>query len=676
MRSRRAVFLLGIALAILVGAALRLGTYRQLQDGVRTRAVSSDDYYHLRRARFAVAHFPRTILFDPLMNFPRGAVAIWPPLFDLALAAPALLRHGSRAPAEAIERAAAWMPLVFAAGSIALAALLARRVYGGRAGLFAALFVAVAPAHILWSQYGHVEQHCAESFFGLAALTAYLASRERPSEPGNARREAFAGIILALAVLAWQGAIFWGAIFALSLTIESLLARRLVFRAAILTLLLPAALVAAATAAWTRGVEMPFTYVSFGYFQPMFLLALAGGTALLDMTIGLARRSLPRRGLLLRAAFVTAVLAVLLPFAGEILVSFAGGVGYVAGRTWEVSGEAGYLSYPSAWLKGIFETRPLFADGVGPPLRQLSLALFFVPVAIFAWARRALARRRPGVHVALVVWAVVTVFLAVSQRVNVYYAVPLCALALVEAGRLAAANIRRRTRPPARPSRPRITALAGIVLALPMIAGIREELASERVPGSDLFATLGWMRRSLPHALDPYDARLLRPPGPPELARAESVLAPWSLGHLLLYEAELPVVANNFGYGFLESIRFFLAESEEEALAVARRHRSRWILATDLVPRMNDYAGYLGKAPPLATSVAGLTPTSAYFRTMQSRLYDFDGKEVALPDGVVPALASFRLAFTSRTGIQRGGRFVARWKVFEILDAPGSGPAR
>jgi asparagine N-glycosylation enzyme membrane subunit Stt3 len=442
-----------------------------------------------------------------------------------------------------------------------------------------------------------------------------------------------------------------------------------------LTLLLPAAIVGVATAAWTRGVEMPFTYVSFGYFQPMFLTAIAAGLALLDTAAGVARQSLSRRALIPRAAVVAVLLAALVPFAGEILASFAGGVGYVAGRTQEVSGEAGYVSYPSSWLKGIFEARPLFADGVGPPVQQLSLALFFVPCVVFVWARRALARRRPGVHVALVVWAVVTVFLAVSQRVNVYYAVPLCALALVEAARFLAAKVRRRTRPRARPSRA-LAALAGIALALPMAAGIREELGSERVPGSDLFATLGWMRRSLPHAIDPYDARLLRPPHPPELSRAESVLAPWSLGHLLLYEAELPVVANNFGYGFLESIRFFLAESEEEALAVARRHRSRWVLATDLVPRMNDYAGYLGKAPPLAASAAGLTPTSAYFRTMQSRLYDFDGKEVVLPDGVVPALTSFRLAFASRTGIRRGERFVALWKVFEIVDTPGSAPPR
>ncbi|HEU5248768.1 MAG TPA: STT3 domain-containing protein, partial [Thermoanaerobaculia bacterium] len=352
MASRRAVFLLGLAIGLALGIALRLGTYRQLHDGSRTRAVSSDDYYHLRRARFAVAHFPRTILFDPLMNFPRGGVAIWPPLFDLALAAPSRLLHGAGAPAVALEREAAWVPLAFAAGTIALAGFLARRLYGASAGIAAALFVALSPGHILWSQYGHVEQHVAESFFGLLALFAYLASREHPSAPGNARREALAGLTLALAVLAWQGAIYWGAIFALALFFESLATRTLVFRAAVLTLALPAALVAAATAAWTRGVEMPFTYVSFGLFQPLFLAALAAGVVLLDTAIGGARRSIPRNGLLLRAAFLAATLLVVLPFAREIAGSFAGGIGYVAGRTKEASGSAGYVSYPSAWLKG------------------------------------------------------------------------------------------------------------------------------------------------------------------------------------------------------------------------------------------------------------------------------------------------------------------------------------
>src|SRR6266542_3130761 len=96
MRWRRLVFFLGLTAALAIGIGLRLSTRRQLTAGGRARALTSDDDYHLRRARFAAAHYPRTIIFDPLMNFPRGGVAIWPPLFDVALATPARLFHGAR----------------------------------------------------------------------------------------------------------------------------------------------------------------------------------------------------------------------------------------------------------------------------------------------------------------------------------------------------------------------------------------------------------------------------------------------------------------------------------------------------------------------------------------------------------------------------------------------------
>ncbi len=136
---------------------------------------------------------------------------------------------------------------------------------------------------------------------------------------------------------------------------------------------------------------------------------------------------------------------------------------------------------------------------------------------------------------------------------------------------------------------------------------------------------------------------------------------------MILYDAELPVVANNFGYGFLDSIRFFLAESEEEALEIARRGRVQWVLATDLVPRMNDYAGYLGRPPSLALTEHGPVPNRSYFSTLQSRLYDFDGAGAEVGGERIPGLTHFRLLYHSHSAISRGGRWLARWKVFEIL---------
>ena len=81
---------------------------------------------------------------------------------------------------------------------------------------------------------------------------------------------------------------------------------------------------------------------------------------------------------------------------------------------------------------------------------------------------------------------------------------------------------------------------------------------------------------------------------------------------------------------------------------------------------MNDYASYLNRPPLLRQTPNGLYPEGAYFQTMQSRLYDFNGRGGDSSGFVVEPLTSFRLVYASRTGTMRGGRFVARWKVFEI----------
>jgi dolichyl-diphosphooligosaccharide--protein glycosyltransferase len=653
-------FVLGLAAAIVLGVALRLHTRATCVAGDRVHPLDSDSAYHMRRARFAAAHFPRTIQFDPLMNFPDGGVAIWPPLYDLALALPARWTHGAAASAGDVERGAAWVPVALAAGAILLCGLLGRRVAGTAAGVCAAFFLAVSPGHVLWSQYAHTDQHAGESFCGLLFLVLFLASREDPEAPGGAMRDATAGAALAVAVLTWQGAIYWGAIAALALVVESAGGRKRTLRAAVLVLGIAAAVSAAATAAWLGWLSPPLTYVSFGFFQPLFLAALLGGTAAIDLATRAARKDLARPDLAAGIAVVVVAAAATLPFAHGLLAGLVHGVGYVAGTTSEVAGSGGYVSYPKSWLKGIFEARPLFADGPRLAFEQLSAAFFLAPLAAALWAFRAARRERPGVHGALAIWAAVTLFLALSQRLNAYYAAPLAALALVEAVRFVGLKTRR----------PALAAVLGLALALPMWPGLRSELANVRAPGSDFFATLSRMRLELPHAIDAYDPALLGPPPfPAALSGASSVLAPWSLGHFVLYEAEEPVVANNFGYGFLESIRFFLATSEEEALAIARRHRSRWIIVADLMPRMNDYASYLEKPPLFSrTPEGGVVPTPAYYATMQSRLYDFGGAGGEIGGVAIPPLSKIRLLFHSRSANLRGGRYRPLWSVFEITE--------
>jgi dolichyl-diphosphooligosaccharide--protein glycosyltransferase len=656
----RAVFLAGLTAAMLLGAAFRLHTRPAATQGDTVRPLDSDSAYHLRRARFAAANFPRTILFDPLMNFPDGGVAIWPPLFDLVLAAPARVAAGAGASAADVARGAAWVPVLLAAAAIGCAGLLGRTLFGPAGGIAAAVFLAVCPGHVLWSQFAHTDQHVAESLCGLAVLWAFLRSREDPASAGSARREAATGLLLAVAVLTWQGAIYWGAIIALSLALERIRTRRPVARAAAWTLGAPAAATGLATAAWWSGFHPPLTYISFGFFQPLFLAALCGGVGAVDLAAGAVRRD-PAKNRLLPAGLLILAAAATLPHARELAAGLFHGVGYSAGTTSEVAGAMGYISYPKNWLHGIFEARPLLADGPGLAWKQLSAAFFLTPLAIAAWIVRAIRGARPGVHIALAVWGSVTLFLALSQRLDVYYAAPLAALTLIEAARAAAARLPRRGYLAA--------GAAGVLLALPMARGLSEELRANYVPGSDFFETLERMREVIPEPIGAYDPRLLGPPPfPPALSRAEAVLAPWSLGHWILYGAERPVVANNFGYGFMDSIRFLLADSETDALAIAKRRRARWILTTDLTARMNDYASYLEKPPFFVGEGPQKAASPAYFATMQARLYEFDGMGGQLPGLTVEPVRGARLLFHSKSAIQRSGRWVALWKVFEITD--------
>jgi hypothetical protein len=83
---------------------------------------------------------------------------------------------------------------------------------------------------------------------------------------------------------------------------------------------------------------------------------------------------------------------------------------------------------------------------------------------------------------------------------------------------------------------------------------------------------------------------------------------------------------------------------------------------------MNDYAEYLSRPPYLRRTGQGLAPEPAYFSTLQSRLYDFDGAGAEAADARIEPLAHFRLVYHSRSALRRGNRPVALWKVFEIVD--------
>ena len=560
------------------------------------------------------AHFPRTILFDPLMNFPAGGVAIWPPLFDLALAAPARLAHGAAAPAGR-RRARArrgfrspWRPApsrsraCSAGGSTARSPASrprssSRSVPGTSSGRSTRTPTSTRPNR---------SAACSRS-------GSSCASREQPDSPGNARREAAAGRRARARGPDLAGRDLLGRdLRALARLRERASPARSTLRAAVWTLGLPAVVDGRGDGGVARlALASPDLRV-----LRVLPAALSRGAARRDRG---ARPRGPRgRGAARRAAS-----------------SLAGARGRRArgGRDAALRrGTSRRASSTASATSRERRTRSPARRATSPIRRTGSRASSrrgrsspTAPGSRSSSSRSASSSRRwpsspgpraparrasAGVHVALAVWGAVTLFLALSQRLNVYYAAPLAALTLVEtvAARVAAAGVA----PAARSPRP-----LGVALALPMAPGLRDGARAR----STCRARTSSHARADARRASARDRRLRSGPARPAALsagarpRASSVLAPWSLGHFLLYEAELPVVANNFGYGFLDSIRFFLADSEEEALAIARRHRARWIVATDLVPAHERLRVVPRPAAvPRAASADGADPDAGLLR--------------------------------------------------------------
>lgn len=669
MRSRPLIFRTALLGIVLLGAALRCANYRPPSPSGLVNFVSSDCLYHMRRARFAVAHFPKTIILDPAINFPAGGLCIWPPLFDLTLALPALLLHGAHATTFQIEHLAAWVPIGYAAGALVLMGLLAGSLQR-RWALPAALFLALCPGHILYSRFAETDQHVAESFWGL--LVVFCFWRAEQSGKGRARWkwELGTGLALLAAVSTWQGGIFWAPLLAAALLPAFLVqpdTQRL--RTAALLFLVPFLLMTAEVAAFTRGYNLPFTYVSFGEFQPAFLaLAATGAFSALTAGFCLARKWRPAG---VSAAFAAASGLTLLRNGRELIAFAVRGAGHLAtqGSSRLTMSHHGLLDYSPQWLAQVFENRPLFADGILTPVELLSLALFLLPLVILLWLWRARRTGPRSRYLFLGLWGALTLFMTISQRRNVYYAAPLCGLVALEAATFIAVSGRKlfsrcRIRPAG------TFAAVALLLALPMAWGIAGQVKNAYGIGNDLDRTLTALRAHYPRTFDIYDARFLTPAGAgvPGLARAEGVMAPWSLGHLLTYRAEVPVVAGNFGYGFDDMLRFYFAEDEGSALAIARARHVRYVIGADLLPKLNDYGKIVGHGPYWRMAPAGPVFQPEFFRTIQARLYDFDGKAAVLAGGTrVEPLPHFRLIYSSQTGHYRFGRVKAQWKVFEIV---------
>jgi len=628
-----------ILLVLVVAAAVRLATWREVftPDGVRF-VGDSDTYYHVLRAHRIVEAFPHASRFDPGLDYPLGAKIPWPPLFDYLIATPALLLGGSRA---AVEHVAAILPLLLGVASVLQLVRIGSRLLGPRVALVAGLLMALSPAHAAYTSLGRPDQHPAEILLVLVAFGAFVAALRQDRSERTAL--ATLGVALALSFWNWQGSGVYLVVLGVFTAAWHVVDVGSSGRAAARALAIGSGAAAALLAVSLGVTEANALRDLDGKGVTAFHVVLASSTAAygaLLWILGTRRPGRSRGWRLLEATAAAALIAGLL-----LAIGASAGI-----RTNLNAMLAGHR-----WYEAISEFQPLTtARDLGGVLRDITattgLMLLFVPLGLAGFRARWSSEERAGLAF-LVVWGMTFLGLTLARtRFALYLSAPL-ALWVAHGLDGAARGVRA----------PRLRAAVPFVAALALCAPSYGFFAEAHpVKGvEETHPALAWLARS------------------PPVPGREAVLADWDLGHIVQYFARRPVLTSPFGVdggeGAMEdAARFYLSLDDESAEALLRERRVGYVLVENppnVVWVSQEFAPERSPEFVRVRSHSGnlfaFEGTSAFWSLPLARLYFRDGSATSR----MSALGGFRLVYETPP-TDPGPPAIGMYKLFAVV--PGA----
>jgi dolichyl-diphosphooligosaccharide--protein glycosyltransferase len=541
----------------------------------RVELFGNDAYYHMRRVLYGLEHFPDWLDFDPYLNFPDGARPIWTPVFDWLSTLFALPFAAVGGVVGAETAAALIPPLLGASCAVALYGA-ARPVFGEATARLAGALLALLNAHVWYSQVGFFDHHAAVALVAAAMLWGALRFIANVPTLGSS----FALSICQAAALAlWPGMLLHVALVELGVALHSVrdgehaslrMGRRAAGHVLAFALIAPLGL----SQSWPQWGEYSANVLS--RFQPWLFAAMAAHAA--GCAAFWRRRTTASE--LARAGHAAAIALVAL--AASVLV--LPGLVDSAVDAWRWLGKQEQFQSQVLESKGILQG----ADGpsVARLVRNLSGFGLLLPITLAAlvwYGRRdfgaralvavfsaglllaTLQQRRFGNSAAIGValasaWGIHALWLAASRS---------------ERTRWARAAIALGTCLLLWPSlRPRVEPLGR---AVQWLRGEPIELGAY-LRGRRLLHDAGlWLREHGGH--DPDFTH-------PSKRPAYGVMAPWHLGHRLLYTSRLPTVVGNFGDDIGERnfvlSRRYLRSAELPGATRLDRVRARFVVTESL----------------------------------------------------------------------------------------------
>jgi len=562
-------------LLFLVAMGVRLLSWHSVFQKGGVYLNGNDAYYHLRRIRYSIDHFPNVLTFDPLINFPSGAQPIWPPTFDWLIAA--LLRFFPGIDqAGQLERLVAFIPPIVGAGTVLFVYFIGLRFFSRSVAIVAAMSMAIMPAHALYSRLGAVDHH-----FLVAGLVAVMLAlgmalfRDASASEADGKRIGLSvglGLSIAAAVLVWPGSLLHVSVLQVAMVlrlvtaVDSDAAKAWALRFSVVH-----AVACLAVYPMSAGNEWvlwgPLSPVVLTDFQPLYFFVAAAcfGVLYVVWRMGWGSRTRLTR-LISSAALGSAVLIGMLLAIPDLNAAFADALSWFAKN--------------EEFQSSVSESVPLFGGPAGSARAEAFLGgfVYAVPFAIayLGWQFRGRA------DVLLLIGWGLALFLAtlVQWRFMNSYSIAHCLFIGITFESIHHAM------------QSRLTAFRGIggtVLAMaillllfvppiraygPHFANLSRSLRGEEtIPTGSLLRT-----RFIADA-----ARFLRDHSPPPEEARYSVLGPWGDGHILKTIAERAIVQDNFGddvapENFRRGEEYFASESESQALRIVSPVDTRYVL--------------------------------------------------------------------------------------------------
>ena len=553
-----------LAFLFFLGLGVRSLSLPQAFRGGNVHFLGNDGWYQMRRIEFAARHNLALPDPDPYLNYPEGGRSHWGPLFSQGIALTSTLLGVDPQNRHALETFAAWVPAVLGALCVLVAYGIGALLLGPPIGLAAGILVAILPAHVEYSLLGNLDHHVAESLlFGLASLLILrLRGLKKSAGTWLWSREEFvwtaaggAVLWLLFLLLPSVAAMYAGLLWVVCLG-ETVRGGRLwpIFALPAL-LLIPSALSSLQAAGEVQrfsAVPRWLMFEQFSFFQPLLLAFCAVALKLIEELEATRRADAPAA-----SGPRLARLSVYAVGCGALAVLLA----------WPVAAGLQGVLRGSLWIKYIGEYHPLLMPYADPVLNfsfAFKMCSYLFPAFPFLYYWIGVKEKDPFVWI----WPLLLFVLVMLQLRYIYlFAYPLALLIAAAAVRLSRE----------RPGWKALIAIALLIVLWPCGRWLWSLSAGSpfRYPtlSDQDYAMLQTLGQKSPPTVG-YDNASERP--------EYGVLAPWGLGHAVVYLARRPVVADPFGHGVEKEARYYTAQTPAQALAVLRENRARYVVGEDV----------------------------------------------------------------------------------------------